>query len=61
MIKKETYTDDLAAEGTMYLVNHMKLRDHQVSVIFDFFNEYLNLLHHGEEAAAALYKTIMRM
>lgn len=45
----------------MYVVNHMKLRDHQVSVIFDFFDEYLTLLDHGEEQAEAFYKTIMRM
>ncbi|MEQ3607029.1 hypothetical protein ABNG27_29690 [Bacillus thuringiensis] len=61
MCKKETYTDELAAQGTMYVVNHMKLRDHQVSVIFDFFDEYLTLLDHGEEQAEAFYKTIMRM
>ncbi|MEN3130393.1 hypothetical protein [Bacillus albus] len=61
MIKKNMYTDDLAAEGTMYVVNHMKLRDHQVSLIFDFFDEYLTLLNHGEEQAEAFYKTIMRM
>lgn len=61
MSKKKTYNDDLAAEGTMYVVNHMKLRDHQVSVIFDFFDEYLTLLDHGEEQAEAFYKTIMRM
>lgn len=42
MSKKKTYTDDLVAEGTMHVVNHMKLRDHQVPVIFDFFDEYLN-------------------
>ncbi|OUB12204.1 hypothetical protein CN980_29550 [Bacillus cereus] len=59
--KKKTYTDELAAEGTMYVVNHMKLRDHQVSVIHDFFDEYLTLLDHGEEQAEAFYKTIMRM
>ena len=41
--KKKTYNDDVAAQGTMYVVNHMKLRDHQVAVIFDFFDEYLNL------------------
>ncbi|PFK18138.1 hypothetical protein [Bacillus cereus] len=58
---KKTYTDELAAKGTMYVVNHMKLRDHQVSVIFDFFDEYLTLLDHGEEQAEAFYKTIMRM
>ncbi|WP_229192363.1 hypothetical protein [Bacillus cereus] len=58
---KKTYTDDLAADGTMYVVNHMKLRDHQVSVIHDFFDEYLNLLDHGEEQAEAFYKTIMRI
>ncbi|TKH23972.1 hypothetical protein FC697_09510 [Bacillus wiedmannii] len=61
MGKKSTYTDDLAAQGTMYVVNHMKLREHQVSLIFDFFDEYLNLLNHGEEQAEAFYKTIMRM
>ncbi|AQY37917.1 hypothetical protein B4918_07800 [Bacillus thuringiensis] len=61
MCKKKTYTDELAAQGTMYVVNHMKLRDHQVSVIFDFFDEYLTLLDHGEEQAEAFYKTIMRM
>ncbi|PEA86402.1 hypothetical protein [Bacillus thuringiensis] len=61
MSKKKTYTNDLAAEGTMYVVNHMKLRDYQVSLIFDFFNEYLNLLNYGEEHAESFYKTIMRM
>ncbi|MBY0134315.1 hypothetical protein H0177_29345 [Bacillus cereus] len=61
MYKKKTYTDELAAQGTMYVVNHMKLRDYQVSVIFDFFNVYLNLLKHGEEQAEAFYKTVMRM
>ncbi|MED1304284.1 hypothetical protein P4U65_27880 [Bacillus pacificus] len=61
MNKKKTYTDELAAEGTMYVVNHMKLRDHQVSVIHDFFDEYFTLLDHGEEQAEAFYKTIMRM
>ncbi|QPW46718.1 hypothetical protein G9298_02685 [Bacillus thuringiensis] len=61
MRKKKTYTDELATQGTMYVVNHMKLRDHQVFVIFDFFDEYLNLLNHGEEQAEAFYKTIMRM
>lgn len=60
-VQKKTYTDELAAQGTMYVVNHMKLRDHQVSVIFDFFDEYLTLLDHGEEQAEAFYKTIMRM
>ncbi|PGM88673.1 hypothetical protein [Bacillus cereus] len=59
--KKQAYTDDLAAEGTMYVVNHMTLRDYQVSLIFDFFDEYLTLLNHGEEQAEAFYKTIMRM
>ena len=33
--KKKTYNDDIA-QGKMYVVNHMKLRDHQVAVIFDF-------------------------
>ncbi|MED2764969.1 hypothetical protein P4283_23520 [Bacillus thuringiensis] len=55
------YNDDFAIQGVMYVVNHMKLREHQVSLIHDFFNEYLNLLHHGEEQAEAFYKTIMRM
>ncbi|CCW03487.1 hypothetical protein [Bacillus sp. GeD10] len=54
--KKETYNDDVAAQGTMYVVNHMKLRDHQVAVIFDFFDEYLNLLDCGEEQAEDFYK-----
>ena len=40
----------------MYVVNHMKLRDHQVAVIFDFFDEYLNLLDCGEEQAEDFYK-----
>ncbi|AZJ24499.1 hypothetical protein CT694_34200 (plasmid) [Bacillus wiedmannii bv. thuringiensis] len=61
MSKKKMYTDDLAAEGTMYVVNHIELRDYQVSLIFDFFDEYLTLLTHGEEQAEAFYKTIMRM
>ncbi|MGX5570979.1 hypothetical protein ACWKTS_05745 [Bacillus toyonensis] len=59
--KKSTYSMDLAAKGVMYVVNHMKLRDHQVSLIHDFFDEYLNLLDYGEEQAEAFYKTIMRM
>ncbi|MGF1438730.1 hypothetical protein ACQUW6_32055 [Bacillus thuringiensis] len=61
MSKRTTYTYDLAAKGTMYVVNHMKLHNPQVSVIFDFFDEYLNLLDPGEEQAEAFYKTIMRM
>ncbi|PGO61851.1 hypothetical protein CN980_28885 [Bacillus cereus] len=61
MGKKSTYSDDLAVKGVMYVVNHIKLRDHQVSLIHDFFDEYLNLLNHGEEQAEAFYKTIMRM
>ncbi|MEK4503623.1 hypothetical protein [Bacillus sp. FSL R12-0069] len=40
---------------------NQRLQDHQVSVIFDFFDEYLTLLDHGEEQAEAFYKTIMRM
>ncbi len=58
---KNTYTDVIAAEGTMYVVNHLKLREHQVSVVFDFFDEYLTLLDHGEKQAEAFYKTILRM
>ncbi|KXY33377.1 MULTISPECIES: hypothetical protein [unclassified Bacillus (in: firmicutes)] len=61
MSKKKTYSDDLAARGTMYVVNHMKLREHQVAVIFDFFDEYLNLLDDGEEQAEAFYKKVMEM
>ncbi|WP_257209508.1 hypothetical protein [Bacillus toyonensis] len=61
MSKKKTYTDDLAAEGTMPVVNHMTLRDCQASLIFDFLDEYLTLLNHGEEQAEAFYKTIMRI
>ncbi|MGE6553425.1 hypothetical protein ACQKFK_32415 [Bacillus mycoides] len=57
MSKKDSYTDEIAAEGTMYVVNHMKLREHQVAVIFDFFDEYLNLLDYREEQADAFYKT----
>ncbi|MGG5741903.1 hypothetical protein [Bacillus cereus group sp. IBL03679] len=53
--------DDSAAEGLAYVFNHMKLKEHQVSLIHDFFNEYMNLLEHGEEQAEAFYKTIMRM
>jgi hypothetical protein len=59
--KKKTYNDDIAAQGTMYVVNHIQLRDHQVAVIFDFFDEYLNLLDCGEEQAEDFYKKIMRM
>lgn len=59
--KKKTYNDDIAVQGTMYVVNHMKLRDHQVAVIFDFFDEYLNLLDRGEEQTENFYKKIMRM
>ena len=33
--KKKTYNDDIA-QGKMYVVNHMKLRDHQVAVILTF-------------------------
>ena len=36
----------------------MKLRDHQVAVIFDFFDEYLNLLDCGEEQAEDFYKKL---
>ncbi|MEK4677256.1 MULTISPECIES: hypothetical protein [Bacillus] len=61
MSKKKTYSDDLAARGTMYVVKHMKLREHQVAVIFDFFDEYLSLLDDGEEQAEAFYKKIMEM
>jgi len=61
MSKKKTYSDDLAAKGTMYVVNHMKLREHQIAVIFDFFDEYLNLLVDGEEQAEAFYKKVMEM
>ncbi|MGG0263073.1 hypothetical protein [Bacillus mycoides] len=61
MSKGKAYTDELAAQGTMYVVNRMKLRDHQVAVIFDFFDEYLNLLAHGEEQADSFYNKIMRM
>ncbi len=43
------YNFNLTAEGTMYVVNHMELRDYQVSLMFDFFDEYLTLLTHGEE------------
>ncbi|MED2934244.1 hypothetical protein P4308_19525 [Bacillus wiedmannii] len=59
--QKSTYNDELAAKGVMYVVNHIKLREHQVSLIHDFFDEYLTLLDHGEEQAEAFYKTIMRM
>ncbi|MGQ0418719.1 hypothetical protein ACT4US_02005 [Bacillus sp. HC-Mk] len=58
---QKEYTAELAVEGTMYVVNHIKLHDYQVSVVHDFFDEYLNLLNHGEEQAEAFYKTIMRM
>ncbi|OUB31596.1 hypothetical protein BK708_07920 [Bacillus thuringiensis serovar yunnanensis] len=61
MSKKETYTDELAIEGTMYVINHMKLRKHQVSLLHDFFDEYLYLLDFGEDHAETFYKTIMRM
>ncbi|OOR12832.1 hypothetical protein BW897_09635 [Bacillus cereus] len=61
MDKKSTYSDELAVEGVMYVVNHIKLSDHQVSVIHDFFDEYLSLLKHGEQQAETFYKTIMRM
>ncbi|PES71968.1 hypothetical protein CN507_07680 [Bacillus cereus] len=59
--KKMTYTDDLAVKGTMYVVNHMTLRGYQVSLLFDFFNEYLTLLNQGEEQAEAFYKSIMKI
>ncbi|WP_235676475.1 hypothetical protein [Bacillus mycoides] len=39
MSKKKIYMDELVAQDTMYVVNHMKLRDHQVSVIFHFFDD----------------------
>ncbi|WP_100618157.1 hypothetical protein [Bacillus cereus] len=61
MSKKETYTDELAIVGTMYVINHMKLRKHQVSLLLDFFDEYLYLLGSGEDHAEEFYKTIMRM
>ncbi|PFE73679.1 hypothetical protein CN319_17625, partial [Bacillus cereus] len=51
-ISKKNYTNDFAGEGKIYVVNHMKLRDYQVSVLMIFFDEYLNLLDHGEEQAS---------
>ncbi|HDX9707986.1 TPA: hypothetical protein ROY17_005801 [Bacillus thuringiensis] len=55
------HNTDVATEGIMYVVSHMKLRKHQVSLLYDFFNEYLNLLKHGEEQAESFYKILMRM
>ncbi|MCQ6306725.1 hypothetical protein NPM07_29045 [Bacillus cereus] len=55
------HVERMDSQGTMYVVNHMKLQDHQVAVIFDFFDEYLNLLDCGEEQAEDFYKKIMRM
>ncbi|WP_420973727.1 hypothetical protein [Bacillus thuringiensis] len=34
--KEKTYSDDLAAECTMHVINHMKLRDHQVALVLIF-------------------------
>ncbi|MGQ7189662.1 hypothetical protein ACUODJ_46735, partial [Escherichia sp. HC-CC] len=32
---QKEYTAELAVEGTMYVVNHIKLHDYQVSVVHD--------------------------
>ncbi|QWI73222.1 hypothetical protein ER45_028870 (plasmid) [Bacillus mycoides] len=61
MSTKKTYTDEIAIEGTMYVINHMKLRDHLISLIHNFFDEFLNLLNDGEELAETFYQTIMKM
>ncbi|MHA2890593.1 hypothetical protein [Bacillus cereus] len=61
MSKKETYNNELAIEDTFYVINHMKLRKYQVSLLHDFFDQYLYLLDYGEEHAEAFYNTIMRM